>query len=49
MIINYISAKLENTLDEFKKHRDEVDELKRKNLELTQRVQVLERELASIK
>ncbi len=47
--MNDISAKLENTSKEFKKHRDEVDELKRKNLELTQRVQVLERELASMK
>ena len=40
---------LQVLLNEFKKHRDEVDELKRKNLELTQRVQVLERELASMK
>ena len=28
------SAKLEETLDEYKKHRDEVDELKRKKQEL---------------
>ena len=47
--VERVENALQVLLDEFKKHRNEVDELKRKNLELTQRVQVLERELASMK